>query len=154
MTVASLAVTIEARADGESSEATQWLNLMAFGRVADDLARHGKGELVSVAGRLQLSRYTNRETGEAREGWQVVLDSLVSARTVRPKGGRRSGADKGGEPVPAMPPRYGPHAAPVAARRGSGAGEVPASRSMMRCRSETKCGRPGWRRDRPRRCNP
>ena len=103
MTVASLAVTVEARDGGESSEATQWINLMAFGRVADELARHGKGELVSVAGRLQLSRYTNRETGEAREGWQVVLDSLVSARTVRPGGGRRSGGARAPAPDDPMP---------------------------------------------------
>ena len=46
---------------------------------------------------MQLSRFTSSTSGEVRESWQVVADALVSARTVRPKGGRRSGADKGGK---------------------------------------------------------
>ena len=92
MTTASMAVTVEARERGaDTSESTLWLSLVAFGRQADDLARHDAGDPVSASGRLQLSRYTTGE-GEARESWQLVLDSLVSARTVRPKGGRRSGS--------------------------------------------------------------
>ena len=97
MTVASVAVTVESRESGETGEGTLWLDVVSFGRVADDLARHAKGDLVSVAGRMQLSRFTSSTSGEVRESWQVVADALVSARTVRPKGGRRSGADKGGE---------------------------------------------------------
>ena len=91
MTVASLAVSVEARESGETGESTLWLDVLAFGRVADDLARHDAGDPVSASGRLQLSRYTTGE-GEVRESWQLVLDSLVSARTVRPKGARRSGS--------------------------------------------------------------
>ena len=49
MTVASLAVTIESRESGETGEGTLWLDVVSFGRVADDLARHAKGDLVSVA---------------------------------------------------------------------------------------------------------
>ena len=84
MTAASLAVTLDAREGGETGEATLWLDVLAFGRCADDLARHAKGELVSVAGRLQFSRFTSSTTGEARENWQCVADSVISARTVRP----------------------------------------------------------------------
>ena len=97
------AMTVASRGDGsragkrETGEGTLWLDVVSFGRVADDLARHAKGDLVSVAGRMQLSRFTSSTSGEVRESWQVVADALVSARTVRPKGGRRSGADKGGE---------------------------------------------------------
>ena len=91
MTAASVAVTLDAREDGEIGEATLWLDVLAFGRVADDLARHAKGDTVSVAGRLQLSRFTSSTTGEARENWQCVADSVISARTVRPGGGRRKG---------------------------------------------------------------
>ena len=104
MTVASVAVTLDAREGGETGEATLWLDVLAFGRVADDLARHAKGDTVSVAGRLQLSRFTSSTTGEARENWQCVADSVMSARTVRPGGGRRSGGGDGrgrGEARPA-----------------------------------------------------
>ena len=54
----ALAVTVPSRKGGETVDATQWLNVTAFGRLADDLARHdNKGEMVA--------------------------DSLVSARDVR-----------------------------------------------------------------------
>ena len=46
-----------------------------------------KGELVSVAGNMQISQWTD-QNGEMRQGWQVIADSVISARTVRP-GGRK-----------------------------------------------------------------
>ena len=58
MTTASPAVYVEARERGaDDAEATLWLGVVAFGRVAEDLARHRSGEQVSVSGRLQLSRF-------------------------------------------------------------------------------------------------
>lgn len=67
-----------------------WLGLVAFGRQAEELLRHKKGDLISVAGRAQRSRWTDRSTGEQREQLQVVADSVLSARTVRPGGRRRT----------------------------------------------------------------
>lgn len=52
---------------------------------ADALARHHKGELVSVAGNMQVSQWTG-QNGETRQGWQVIADSVISARTARPGG--------------------------------------------------------------------
>ncbi len=49
--------------------------------------KHQKGELVSVAGNMQISQWTD-QNGEMRQGWQVIADSVISARTVRP-GGRK-----------------------------------------------------------------
>lgn len=127
MTVASVAVTGESRESGETGEGTLWLDVVSFGRVADDLARHAKGDLVSVAGRMQLSRFTSSTSGEVRESWQVVADALVSARTVRPKGGRRSGADKGGKArsgdAAAVWPTRGPGGGEARERSGRSAGE-------------------------------
>ena len=95
MASASLAVTVEARERGaDDAEGTLWLTVLAFGRIADELARHSAGDPVSVSGRLQLSRYVTND-GEAREGWQVIADNVVSSRSVRPGGGRRKG--DGGE---------------------------------------------------------
>ena len=68
--------------------------MTAFGRVASDLAQHAKGDPVSVSGRLQWSRWTDRD-GDEREQWQIIADALVSARTVRPRGGRRKGDGAG-----------------------------------------------------------
>ena len=89
MTVASLAVTVPLREGGETVDATQWLNVTAFGRLADDLAQHGKGEMVAVIGRAQLRRYQAQDGG-AREEIGIVADSLVSARTSRPSSGKRT----------------------------------------------------------------
>ena len=87
MTAARLAVTVECRdGAGETGEETLWLSVLAFGRVAEDLTRSAKGEPVSVAGRVRLERYQSRD-GEERETWQVLADSVVSSRSVRPRGG-------------------------------------------------------------------
>ncbi len=82
----------------DADEETQWFNLIAFGRVAKDLARHGKGDLVACMGGLTKNRYTARD-GQEREGWSVNIESIVSARTVRPGGGRKRAEAAG--PAPA-----------------------------------------------------
>ena len=69
-------------------EETQWFNLVAFGRTADALARHVKGDLIGCMGTLYRNRYTGRD-GQEREGWSLTVESVVSARTVRPGGGRK-----------------------------------------------------------------
>jgi single-strand DNA-binding protein len=81
----SLAVDIAMDAD----QPPFWLRVVAFGKVAEMLLRHGKGDLLSVSGRAQINRWTDRQSGQAREQIQIVADSLVSARTVRPSGGKR-----------------------------------------------------------------
>ena len=72
----------------DADEETQWFNLIAFGRVAKDLARHAKGDLVGCMGPLTKNRYT-AHNGQEREGWSLTVDAVVSARTVRPGGARK-----------------------------------------------------------------
>ena len=91
MVVASIAVDVTPR-DAEREEVL-WVLLVAFGRLAEQLARHRKGELVSASGRLVLNRWTGND-GQERTTWEMVADSLVSARTVRPSGGRRKGGPR------------------------------------------------------------
>ncbi len=86
MATASLAVSA-GRPDAD--EETQWFNLIAFGRAAKDLARHTKGDLVGCMGPLTKNRYT-AHNGQEREGWSLTVESILSARTVRPSGGRTS----------------------------------------------------------------
>ncbi len=85
MVTVSLAVSA-GRPDAD--EETQWFNLIAFGRAAKDLARHAKGDLVGCMGIVTKNRYTTRD-GQERESWSVNVDAVVSARTVRPSGGRK-----------------------------------------------------------------
>lgn len=85
MTMATLAVDL-----GEADGPPLWLGIVAFGRLADELQRHRKGDMVSASGRLQVRHWTDT-AGTAREQWQVVADALVSARTVRPGRKARTG---------------------------------------------------------------
>ena len=86
---ASIAVQI---AEGDDAP-PQWFQLVAFGRVAETLANHAKGDLVSVAGRLQLNRWQDRD-GTDHERLQIVADTLISARSARPGGGKRREASQ------------------------------------------------------------
>lgn len=92
MTVATLAVDI-----GDADAPPLWLGLVAFGRLADELLRHHKGDTLSASGRVQVRQYTGSD-GAQREQWQVVADALVSARTVRP--GARNAAPAGADGRP------------------------------------------------------
>ena len=85
---ASLAVTLADDGDAPA----QWFGIVAFGRSAEALCRHAKGDLLSVSGRLQLNRYRDRE-GNDREQLQIIADSIVSAKTVRLGGRRKGGGD-------------------------------------------------------------
>ena len=73
----------------DDGTAMMWLSVTAFGRQADALAKHHKGELVSVAGNMQVSQWTG-QNGETRQGWQVIADSVIGARTARPGGKKAS----------------------------------------------------------------
>ncbi|MGA3767665.1 single-stranded DNA-binding protein, partial [Escherichia coli] len=84
MATASMAVPLPC-SQADDGTATMWLSVLAFGRQADALAKHQKGELVSVAGNMQVSQWTG-QNGETRQGWQVIADSVISARTARPGG--------------------------------------------------------------------
>lgn len=71
----------------ENGEVTFWLSVVAFGKQAEALARHSKGDIISVSGNMQVNQWTAQD-GSTASGYQVVADSVLSARTVRP-GGRK-----------------------------------------------------------------
>ena len=84
MAMARLAVSLPCNA-AEDGQATFWLGVLAFGKQADALARHVKGDLVSVAGNMQLNQWTGKDGG-TQQGYQVIADSVLSAITARPGG--------------------------------------------------------------------
>lgn len=55
MALVSMAVPLPC-SQAYDGTATMWLSVLAFGRQADALAKHQKGELVSVAGNMQISQ--------------------------------------------------------------------------------------------------
>ena len=92
MTMGRLAVALPCHA-AEGGEVTFWLGVVAFGKQADALAGHVKGDLVSVAGAMQVNQWTGKDGG-TQQGYQVVADSVISARTARPGGKRGASASK------------------------------------------------------------
>ena len=82
MVTASLALDVDRLTD-DRQPAPWWLNLVAFGVQAESLERHERGEMISVTGPLERSYWTD-QSGEVRESWGMVVESLVSARTARP----------------------------------------------------------------------
>ena len=100
MVTVSLAVSA-GRPDAD--EETVWFSLAAFGRTAETLARHAKGDLLAAMGPLHRTRFTGRD-GTKREGWSLTCEAIVSARTVRPTGGRkRDTAQQPSAPATASP---------------------------------------------------
>ena len=104
MTTATVAV--DAARHGADAD-TVWFGLVAFGRAAEALARHVKGDLLAVMGPLHRTRFTGRD-GQERQAWSLTAESVVSARTVRPSGGR-----KRAETMKAAPTGPGAFDAPI-----------------------------------------
>ncbi|MCH7888329.1 MAG: single-stranded DNA-binding protein [Proteobacteria bacterium] len=83
----TVSVAVNAARHGAEEE-TIWISLAAFGRAAEALARHRKGDLLAAMGPLHRTRFTGRD-GTEREGWSLTVEAIMSARTVRSAGGRK-----------------------------------------------------------------
>lgn len=83
MTVASCAVSLECR--GSDEPETEWIGLCAFGKQAEALAALPDNSMLSAIGKLQVNKYT-AANGEERRGLQMIVDQIVTARSVRPGG--------------------------------------------------------------------
>ncbi|EJS6250625.1 single-stranded DNA-binding protein [Escherichia coli] len=99
MTLARMAVSLPC-SQAQDGQATLWLSVIAFGKQADQLAGHEKGNVISVSGTMQVSQWTG-QNGETRQGYQVIADSVISAKTVRPGGSRRKTTGTQGNQPPA-----------------------------------------------------
>ena len=86
MTLARMAVSLPC-SQAQDGQATLWLSVIAFGKQADFLAKHQKGDVASVSGTMQVS--------------QVIADSVISARAARPGGSRRKTTGTQGNQPPA-----------------------------------------------------
>ncbi|KAA0616264.1 single-stranded DNA-binding protein, partial [Escherichia coli] len=77
MAMASMAVPLPC-SQADDGTAMMWLSVLAFGRQADALAKHHKGELVSVAGVKQLLQIRMDELAKL-VGQSSVQKSVLSA---------------------------------------------------------------------------
>ncbi|EKK9838432.1 single-stranded DNA-binding protein [Salmonella enterica] len=92
MAFTRMAVSLPCRT-AENGEAVMWLGVTAFGKQADALAKHQKGDFVSVSGQLQINQWTGQDGG-THSGYAMVADSVISARTVRPGGNPQKSTGK------------------------------------------------------------
>ena len=63
--------------DGEKREETTFVDIDAFGRQAEVIAKYlGKGRAIFVEGRLRLDQWDDKGTGEKRSKLGVVLENF------------------------------------------------------------------------------
>ncbi len=60
MAMARMAVSLPCSA-AQDGQATLWLGVLAFGKQADALAKHTKGDVVSIGGTMQVNQWTGRQ---------------------------------------------------------------------------------------------
>ncbi|RJT44536.1 single-stranded DNA-binding protein [Rahnella woolbedingensis] len=107
MAMARLAVALPCHS-AQNGEATYWLGVVAFGKQAELLAQHQKGDLISVAGNMQLNQWKAQD-GTQQEAPQVIADSVISARTVHAGAQKTAGTAQGQPPTPqGTPPNHAP----------------------------------------------
>ena len=95
MAFATIAVDMQKRTGGETEKGTLWLGVTCFGRHADALGECAKGDTVHAMGRMQLSTFTPRDGGPAKESQEIVVDSLVT-----PYGAKRAPSTSPAEQPP------------------------------------------------------
>jgi single-strand DNA-binding protein len=79
MITACIAVNV---AKPNEAAVTEWIDLVGFGNVGELLARHVKGDVITVMGSMTKSTFTGRD-GEEKSAWGVLVEALLSVRTVR-----------------------------------------------------------------------
>lgn len=94
---------VKLRADGQNG-ATTWVSLAAFGDLADTLAGIKAGDSIAVSGKVKLTAWANKTTGEPTAGLDLMVDSLISL-VAKPKPktiGRSQRAYSRQQPLPVV----------------------------------------------------
>lgn len=87
MTTVRLAIDVTRH--GAEAQETLWVDVLAFGELGERLASHDKGQMISCFGRLTRGAFTTKD-GIEREQWNMIAEDFISARTVRPRAGRKA----------------------------------------------------------------
>lgn len=76
--------------NGEKQEKTEWVRLVAFGKLAEIVGEYlKKGAQVYVSGRMQTRKYTDKD-GVERYTTEVVLDQMQMLGSKRTEGEQSS----------------------------------------------------------------
>ena len=76
---------------GEKSEKTTWHNIVAFGKTGENVVNYlQKGKQVFVEGRISVSSYDDRETGEKKYRTEIIANTITLL-------GKKSESGDGGE---------------------------------------------------------
>ena len=95
--MATCSVVVDVSPFNAEEPVSQWVNLLAFGAAAETLLRSAKGQMLSCIGRMSRGTYTSKD-GTERESWTMIADSVLTAASARPSGGKRkAGSDQGSD---------------------------------------------------------
>lgn len=87
-----VSIAVDCSGHNAESEETLWISILAFGKVAESLARASKGESLTAQGKLTKGRFVGKD-GQERESWTLVADAVLTLRSARP-GQARKPADR------------------------------------------------------------
>lgn len=94
------------RKDANGQSQTDWINVIAWGRLADFAYKYlSKGQMVNVDGRLQSSSYTARD-GTSRTALEVVAAGINFCGSKADSTGQPSPAPAGQPRVTGSAPAY------------------------------------------------
>lgn len=64
--------------DKETGEEREplWLNCVAFDRLAEAIAKLGKGDMLTICGRDVMEYWYDSKTGEKRNSWRITVTSF------------------------------------------------------------------------------
>ena len=85
---------------GAKQEATEFHNVVAFGRTAEVIAQYmKKGRPIFIEGRIQTRSWDDKESGKKNYRTEIVVDNFQFGADA--KGGGTSSASRGNEEQPA-----------------------------------------------------
>jgi single-stranded DNA-binding protein len=77
MTMVTTSIAVAVNKPGDPS-ISQWFNVAAFGKLAELLAEHSKGAVITLSGTVTKSSYVHRD-GDERENWNLTVDWILTA---------------------------------------------------------------------------
>ena len=88
--------------NGAKQEATEFHNIVAFGRTAEVIAQYmKKGRPIFVEGRIQTRSWDDKESGKKNYRTEVVVDNFQFGADGAARGGATPSASRGAEEQPA-----------------------------------------------------
>ena len=79
--------------DREGAGLTAFITIAAFGENADQLAKLGQGDAISVSGPLKQTEYV--KDGQTRHGLEIIANGILTTYQVRQRRGDENASGKG-----------------------------------------------------------